>query len=281
MPASESTDYPELSAFLAALALTPSSDGGWIGSNTGEGHGVIFGGQLLAQTIVAAARSVEGKRVRSVQTVFMRGGSPDEGVTLRVDPMHAGRSFASVAVSVVQGDRLCCRSLVLLDAPDDDLVRHGAPMPEGSAPPAAPPDGPPERWWQVVTVDGVALTDAVIGPPELGVWTRFPGAPDDETTAQAMLAYASDGFLIGTAMRPHEGLDQSMAHVTVATTVLTHTISFHEPFSAAEWMLLSQESTYAGGGRAHGRAVVHMSGGQHVASFSQDSMLRSIPPRQA
>ena len=267
---------PELSAFLTALDLRPAGDGRWEGTNTAEGHGVIFGGQLLAQTVVAASRSADGKRVRSVQTVFARGGSTDAGVTLVVEPMHDGRSFASVTVSVVQGDRLCCRSLVLLDAPDVDLVRHEVPMPDVS-----PPKDVPEGWWQVATVGGVQLDDATVGPPELGVWTRFPGAPDDDVTAQAMLAYASDGFLIGTAMRPHEGLDQSMAHVSVATTVLTHTLSFHQPFRAGEWLLLSQESIHAGEGRAHGRAVVHRADGRHVASFVQDSMLRAMPPRPA
>lgn len=272
MSTAETTDSPELDAFLTAVDLRRAGDGEFEGSNTAEGHGVIFGGQLLAQTIVAASRSAEGKRVRSVQTVFSRGGSREQGVTLRVEPMHAGRSFASVAVSVVQGERLCCRSLVLLDAPDDDLVRHAAPMPADVTPPTDPPDG----WWQVATVGDVALTDAEVGPPELGVWTRFPGAPEELVTAQAMLAYASDGFLIGTAMRPHEGLDQSMAHVSVATTVLTHTISFHEPFDAADWLLLSQESTHAAEGRAHGRAMVHAADGRHVASFCQDSMLRAM-----
>lgn len=263
----------ELQSFLDALAITPDGDGRFRGTNTAEGHGVIFGGQLLAQTIVAAARTVEDKHVRSVQTVFARGGSRDEGVTLVVDPMHTGRSFASVSVSVVQGDRLCCRSLVLLDAPDEDLVRHEAAMPDVGSPPV----DPPESWWQVETVGGIDLTDPTVGPAELAVWSRFPGAPDDLVTAQAMLAYASDGFLIGTAMRPHEGLDQSMAHVSVATTVLTHTLSFHDPFSASDWLLLAQESTYAGGGRAHGRATVHTSGGRHVASYVQDSMLRAMP----
>lgn len=267
----------ERQAFLDALDLTSAGDGVFEGTNTGEGHGVIFGGQLLAQTIVAAARSGDGKRVRSVQTVFARGGSRDQGITLQVEPMHAGRSFASMTVSAVQGDRLCCRSLVLLDQPDDDLVRHQAPMPEIGGPPVDAADA----WWQVSTVGGVDLMDATPGPAELDVWTRFPGAPEDEVVSQAMLAYASDGFLIGTAMRPHEGLDQSMAHVSVATTVLTHTLSFHDPFHAGDWLLMSQESTHAGSGRAHGRAVVHTADGRHVASFVQDSMLRAMPQRSS
>ena len=275
MSTSETTPSAERDAFLAALQLSARDDGLWEGTNTAEGHGVIFGGQLLAQTIVAATQAAGGKRVRSVQTVFARGGSREAGVTIRVDPMHDGRSFASSTVSVEQGDRLCCRSLVLLDAPDDDLVTHQVPMPAGSTPPADAPD----HWWQVHTVGGVDLADPNVGPAELGVWTRFPGAPADPAIAQAMLAYASDGFLIGTAMRPHEGLGQAMAHVSVATTVLTHTLSFHEPFDAGDWLLLSHESTHAGEGRAHGRAVVHTADGRHVASFVQDSMLRAMPPQ--
>lgn len=269
------TDVDGREAFLDAIDLVSSGDAEWRGSNTAEGHGVIFGGQLLAQTIVAATRAAEGKRVRSVQTVFAKGGSRDHDVTLRAEPLHSGRSFASMSLSIVQGDRLCCRSLVLLDAPEVDFVHHEAPAPSVGPPPTGHGNG----WWQVATVGDVELTDSAVGPPELMVWTRFPGAPPDETTAQAMLAYASDGFLIGTAMRPHEGLDQSMAHVTVATTVLTHTLSFHAPFRADDWLLLSQESTFAGGGRAHGRAVVHTADGRHVASFVQDSMMRAMPRR--
>lgn len=261
-----------LDDFLAAIDLAPAGEGRWHGTNLDHPGAVLFGGQLLAQSVVAAARSTEGKQVRSVHTIFARGGSRDADVELVVDPMHGGRSFASVAVSVVQGDRLCCRSLVLLDAPDDDLVRHEAPMPDVGAPPVDASDD----WWQIETVGGVDLSDPTVGPPRLDVWSRFPGAPDDLLTAQALLAYASDGFLIGTAMRPHEGLDQSMAHVSVATTVLTHTLSFHDPFLGSEWLLLGHESIHAGRGRAHGRATVHTPDGRHVASYVQDSMLRAM-----
>lgn len=265
----------DLSSFLAAMDLRPDGRSRWRGSNTGDGHGVLFGGQLLGQTIAAAALAVPDKQVRSVHTLFARGGQREQEVTLSVAPLHEGRSFASVEVSVSQGERICCRSLVLLDAPDPDLVRHEVPAPAG-----APPAGDHDRWWQVEVVGGVELTDPTVGPAELAVWSRMPGLPtDDPTLARAGLAYASDGFLIGTAMRPHPGLDQSMAHVAVATTVLAHTITFHGTFPADGWLLLSQESIHAGEGRAHGRAVVHTADGRHVASFSQDSMLRAMPDR--
>ena len=82
------------------------------------------------------------------------------------------------------------------------------------------------------------------------------GAPADPVLDQALLAFATDGFLIGTAMRPHEGVGQSQAHVTLATGVISHTLTFHEPAPAGDWLLLSHHSPYAGHGRSYGRADV-------------------------
>jgi hypothetical protein len=130
--------------------------------------------------------------------------------------------------------------------------------------------------------DGVDLSDPeAIGPAELRVWTRFPGAPDDPAISQALLAYASDGFLIGTAMRPHAGVGQSMAHVSISTTVLTQTLSFHEQFSAADWLLLDQRSSWAGRGRSQGAGTVFTADGRLVASFTQVNMVRDFPAGQA
>jgi acyl-CoA thioesterase-2 len=78
----------------------------------------------------------------------------------------------------------------------------------------------------------------------------FPGGAIEGVTAQALLSYATDGFLIGTAMRPHEGFGQSMSHVSISTSVLSHTLTFHEPIDASQWYLLAHESPYAGRGRS-------------------------------
>ena len=97
---------------------------------------------------------------------------------------------------------------------------------------------------------------------------------------QALLAYATDGFLIGTAMRPHAGIGQSMSHRTISTSVLSHTLTFHEPVDAAAWHLLAHESPYAGRGRSYGRANVFTEDGRLVASFVQDNMVRAFPEGQ-
>jgi acyl-CoA thioesterase-2 len=126
-------------------------------------------------------------------------------------------------------------------------------------------------------VDDIDILDPdVTGPAHIQVWSRIPGAPDDLALAQAMAAYASDGLLIATAMRLHEGVGQSMAHVSVATTVLTQTLTFHDPFAASDWLLFDQHSTYAGRGRSHGVAQIFDASGTLVASSTQDNMIRAM-----
>jgi acyl-CoA thioesterase len=267
-----------LDALLGALALEPVGEGRYRAVNASTGHGVVFGGQLLAQSIVAGQAGHDGKVVKTLHTVFARGASPDAPLDIAVEPLHSGRSFASSSVTISQGDRLCTRSTVLLSADEPDLIRHADPAPDaGHDPMTWPAAGEHIAGWEVRVVGGVDIIDPdAVGPAELDVWSRFEGAPDDQVTSQALLAFATDGFLIGTAMRPHAGVGQAQAHVSLATGVISHTITFHEPFPAADWLLLSQRSPYAGRGRSYGRADVFRTDGQLVASFVQDAMIRSM-----
>lgn len=269
---------PTIAAALDAFDLEQTGDGRYRGTHLDQGHAVVFGGQLLAQALVAATRAVPDKEVLSLHNVFARGASFDEPLDIAVDVAHAGRAFATATVTTSQSGRTCTEAVVLLHAPDDDLIRHADPAPPVGPPPASGGGGEGGEWWDIAVVGGADIADPdAVGPAELQVWTRFPGAPDDLATSQALLAYASDGFLIGTAMRPHAGVGQSMAHVSVSTTVLAQTLSFHEPFHAGDWLLLDHRSAYAGRGRSHGDARVFAADGRLVASFSQENMIRAMP----
>lgn len=246
-----------------------------------SGGSVVFGGQLLAQSLMAGATIDPTKDVKSLHTVFARGASLDHPLTYEVDVMQKGRAFASASVTARQGDRLCTRSLVLLSAAEPDLIRHQPDRPDVASPDAnaRPSHGLP--FWEMAVVDDVDISDPdAVGPAELAVWSRFPGAPLDATTSRALLGFASDGFLIGTAMRPHAGVGQSLAHVSISTTVISQTLSFHEPFDASEWLLLDQRSPYAGRGRSYGRGDVYAADGRYVASFVQENMIRDFPKDQ-
>ncbi len=267
-----------IDSLVSALTFESVGPDRYRAENAEGGHGVVFGGQLLAQSIVAGLIGHDAKHVKTLHTVFARSASPDAPVEILVEPMQAGRTFASSTVTISQGERLCTRSLVLLSADEPDFIRHA-----DAAPEVAPPnESDTADGWQVQIVGDVDISSPdLVGPPELDAWTRFVGAPDDPGVNQALLAFATDGFLIGTAMRPHAGVGQAQAHVTISTGVISHTITFHEPFSAAQWMLLSQRSVHAGHGRGYGRANVFTADGALVASFVQDAMIRPLDTKRS
>ena len=264
----------ELDDILASLDLEPTGEGRYRAGNVPVAHGVVFGGQLMGQAIVAAAGSQPGKLVKTLHIVFARSGSTAEPVDIEVDTIATGRSVGSCTVSFSQAGRLFTRGTVLLSADEADFVTYREPATSA----LTPPSGRRPPGWQIEIAGGVDINDPdAVGPAELDVWTRFDGAPDDPVISQALLSYATDGFLIATAMRPHKGVGQAQSHHTVSTAVLGHTITFHEPFSAGEWMFLAHRSPYAGRGRTYGRADVYRIDGTLVASFTQDNLIRSRP----
>src|SRR4051812_43653523 len=267
-----------IEGLVRSLTLEPIGPDRYRAENADSGHAVIFGGQLMAQSIVAALVGHEGKAVKTLHTVFARAGSPDAPVEIAVDRVHAGRAFGSSTVTISQGDRVCTRSSVLLSADEPDFIRHADVAPEVPQ----PDDSTGDDAWQVRIVGDIDISDPdAVGPPDLDVWTRFVGAPDDPATDQALLAFATDAFLIGAAMRPHAGIGQAQAHVTLSTGVISHTITFHEPCPAGEWVLLSHHSTHAGHGRCYGRANVFRADGALAASYVQDAMIRPLEGRPA
>ena len=273
----------DIDGLLDVLQLEAAGEGRFTARSVDlTGGAVVFGGQLLAQSIMAAATVDPAKVVKSIHTVFSRGAKLDAPLEIELDVMATGRAFASTAVTIRQDDRVCTRSLVLLSSVEPDLIRHQPESPDVGPPEEATSSGHGPDFWEVRTVGGVDIADPdAVGPAELDVWTRFVGAPDDPTISQALLAFSTDGFLIGTAMRPHAGFGQSMAHVSISTTVVTHTLTFHEPVDAGRWMLLDQSSPYAGRGRSYGRADVFADDGRLVASFVQENMIRDFPAGQA
>jgi len=177
---------------------------------------------------------------------------------------------------VASGQLSTAGNLVLLSATEDDVIRHADERRSSSSPEDVAGHLHGEGAWEIGIVGDVDLSDPeLVGPPELDVWVRFAGAPDDPATDQALVAYSTDGFLIGTAMRPHAGVGQAQAHRTLSTGVLSHTLTYHERCPASEWHLLQQWSSYAGHGRSYGRGDIFRADGGLAASFVQDAMIRA------
>jgi acyl-CoA thioesterase II len=265
-----------ISAFVDALMLEEVGSDRYRADSLSATHGVVFGGQLLAQSIMAGLVGQEGKAVKTIHTIFARGASPEAPLDIVVDRMHSGRSVASSTVTISQGETLVTRSLILLSAQEPDVIRHADTPRSAAGPDEAGGTVRGEGAWEILIVGDVDLSDPeLVGPPELDAWVRFVDAPDDPATDQALVAYSTDGFLIGTAMRPHAGVGQAQAHRTLSTGVLSHTLTFHERCPAAEWHLLQQGSSYAGHGRSYGQGHIFRRDGQLAASFVQDAMIRA------
>ena len=269
---------PEPFPILKSLILEQTGASSYRGPSVpSEVRPVVFGGQLMGQMIVAATTSLPGKTVRSLHAIFARAGTVTQPVDLEVDVMHSGRALGSVSVTARQGDRLLSRGLLLLDAGEPDLIRHSEPKPAVAGPEETEKPKQWEESAEVRIVDGVDLmTPDITGPPELHVWTKFSHAPDDQAVHQALLSWYTDPFLIASALRPHDGVGQAMAHDTISTGVITHTLSFHEPVDATAWNLLANRSIYAGHGRTYGMGQVFTEAGQQVASYVQDNLVRAF-----
>jgi acyl-CoA thioesterase-2 len=133
-----------------------------------------------------------------------------------VDTVQDGRAMGTVVITFVQQERPFASATVLMHVPDPDVIRHAAPMPAL--------DGPDDETTRVISrgpyemgfVAGTELTaDNDVGAAEQPIRVRFPGAPDDELTNQALLAFATNFQLVGVAMRPHAGLSRQQSHLRV------------------------------------------------------------------
>ena len=271
-----------------AFRLQPDGPNRYLASSIGDPdrHDVVFGGQIRAQMIMATAASGPGggKAIASLHTVFARAASLRSPLEIDVETIHDGRTVGSSTITVRQGDRLCARGLALHQSEDPDVIAHQPAAPDAASPDDAPEVGDSPAAGLVAPGTDVRIAggvdtwdpDAPTGPAELNVWLKLPVPPDPAPAGagEALLAYATDGFLIGTAMRPHAGIGQAMAHRSVDTGVITHTLTFHRPVPIAEWLLIAHEGAYAGRGRAYGRAHVFHRDGTLVASFVQESLIR-------
>ena len=125
--------------------------------------------------------------------------------------------------------------------------------------------------WETRAVDDLNLTRT--GPPDFEFWMRTPDV--DPALAPALAAYATDLTLIGTALRPMDGLGQRGNGTQFTSAVTSHTLWFHRPFRTDEWLLLRQHSPLLAHGRCFGRGDILTDDGVLVASYGQEALLGS------
>jgi acyl-CoA thioesterase II len=265
---------------IEMLDVRPDGPLAWTGAARSDGRRpVVEGSQMLGQAIVAAGRHAPGRRAVSANMIFVRGA--DAGVPLRfeLEELSAGRTFTSLRVQVLQGDRCCASGTLLLNDPSPDVVRHEVEPPDVPGPYECPAYDMAVTGRDLRVVDGAYTDDpgAPIGPPTLDCWVRFRSVPDDPALHAGLLAQFTGHMPIAAALRPHEGVGQAMAHRTLSTGINAITLSVHRDVHADEWMLYHHFSTFAGAGMTHAECRVHGLGGELIASFGVDAMVRPFP----
>lgn len=282
-----------LRALLALLNLERIEQNIFRGGNRDIGSGRVFGGQVLAQALVAAARTVEADRsAHSLHGYFILPGDMDAPIVYEVDRIRDGRSFTTRRVVAIQHGRAIFNLSASFQV-EEGGPEHQAEMPEVPGPEDLPrdleliraeADRIPEAVRAVYTqdrpiefrpIDPLDRFHPERRPPRKHVWFRAVGPmPDAPLCHQAVLAYASDYGLLGAALLPH-GLSFLRPELQAAT--LDHALWFHRPFRVDEWLLYEMDSPSAYGARGFTRGSIFTREGTLVASAAQEGLLRLRP----
>jgi acyl-CoA thioesterase-2 len=253
----------------------------------------VFGGQVAAHALVAAARTVESRYVvHSLHSYFLRPGDTAVPIVYDVDSVRDGRSFATRRVLARQHGRPIFGMTSNFQVPEEGLDHQDA-MPD-----VPPPEecrdlvqirgraaGDSDAWareWAALQVryvgdsrPGGILEDAAV-PARARLWIRVNGRlPDEPLQHIAAFTYASDMTLLGASLVPH-GVHISSPRLQAAS--LDHTIWFHRTFRADEWWLYDQWSPTAHGGRGLAFGHVYTADGTLVATAAQEGVIRSRRP---
>jgi acyl-CoA thioesterase-2 len=266
-----------LARFLEVLDVEPAGEDRFTGGSDGGTRKVVDGTQLLAQSIVAVSKRFPEKSVRSAHAVFSRGVNPDVPLDFVLDVVQAGRSVSTVVVAVEQQGKRCSTITVFADTPSEDVIRHATARPAVAGPADAHPSGSPLTGREIRLVDVVDVNSPdEVGPPELHAWVHYDPIPQRPELKKALLAHFTGHLSISTAMRAHEGIGTSMAHLTVSTAPMTVSVAFHEPVDWDGWLLYTHDSAQVGAGMSYTRGQIHTEAGELIASFVQEAMIRPM-----
>jgi acyl-CoA thioesterase II len=277
---------------LAILDLEQLEHNLFRGRSPQVGWQRVFGGQVIGQALVAACRTVEGRRPHSLHAYFLLGGDPTVPIIYEVDRIRDGRSFTTRRVVAIQHGRAIFAMSVSFHA-DEPGLTHAATMPD-----VPPPEGLPseaeiksgvlplmpdpvrayyerERPIELKPVEFGRYISRAPGEPRFNVWIRATGRlPDDPAIHQCVLAYASDMTLLDSSLIPH---GRTVFDRAIQGASLDHALWLHRPFRADDWLLYAQDTPSASGARGLSRGLIFTRAGELVASVAQEGLIRERP----
>ncbi len=284
-----------LAGLLSALDLTSTgartNEDIFTGSSQWAPQGRLFGGHVLAQSVVAAQRTTTPDRiVHSMHAYFLRPGAVDVPITFAVDRIHDGRSFTTRRTQAYQ-DGLPILSMIASFQDEDPGFEHQIEMPSGLTQAEDLPSFADHIGDSDLEIARFAATERpfdmrhVPSPIYLSVegehvahqavWLKTTAPmPDDPNLHRAALAYASDYSILEPILRRH-GVAWATPGIKVAS--LDHAMWWHRFGRVDQWLLYVQESPSAKGGRGLSLGRIFTRDGVLLASVAQEGMVR--PPR--
>ncbi|MEV8289524.1 acyl-CoA thioesterase [Streptomyces niveus] len=254
----------------------------------------VYGGQVAAQALVAAGRTVPADRsAHSLHAYFLRAGDPGAPIVYTVDRIRDGRSFTTRRVVAVQHGQPIFHLSASFQTYEDGL-EHQAAMPPAPDPESLPTAAEllprhADRFVDPSVVDRLLETRAAVdlryvdAPPyatagqvreaRSQVWFRTAGKLADDPLLHVCLAtYVSDMTLLDSVLLAHGRGGWASGDIVGAS--LDHAMWFHRPFRADEWLLYDQTSPSASGGRGLGQARIYTRDGDLAISVIQEGVMR-------
>ena len=278
---------------VSLLTLERLEENLFRGQSRDIGTKYVFGGQVLGQSLSAAQQTVDNERtVHSVHAYFLRAGDINAPIVFDVDRSRDGHSFSVRRVTAIQHGQPILVFAASFQKHEMG-VEHQFHIPEVPMPEDIPAIAPPnaellaqlspkmQRWlsrmgpFEMRPVYPRDELNPTKRPPYQQVWFRLTQPiGDDMNMHRAMLAYASDFYLLGTTTFPH-AISYYQNNVQMAS--LDHALWFHRPFRIDDWLLYDLDSPTAQGARGLARGSIYTRAGVLVASVAQEGLIRVLP----
>jgi acyl-CoA thioesterase-2 len=233
----------------------------------------LFGGQIIAQSLISAARTVPDDRpVHSLHAYFLRPGDPSTPAIFDVERIRDGRSFTTRRIVVIQHGQAIFNMDASFQVGEEGL-EHADTMPN-LEPPLEADLVEETKGGAFISylVDFEKLSEDQPQRAEKFIWFKANGeVPDDPMLHTALMAYESDSALLGTARLPHQG---GFQRDKMQMASLDHALWFQRPVSVNDWQLYTLDSPAAARSRGYTRGTIFSADGQLIANVQQEGLMR-------
>jgi acyl-CoA thioesterase II len=293
VPAGEQRNARDFDELLTVLDLNPVAEDLFVGTHPSKNPMRTFGGQLMAQSFVASARTLVGENLppSALSVHFVNGGDTAKDIEFHVVRLRDERRFANRRVDAMQDGVLLSSAMISYMSGGAGL-EHGVDPPQVGEPHTMPPIGELLRGyeetvphfanalqpieWRYTNDPAWVMRDKGERLEHNRVWVKALGVlPEDPVLHTATMLYSSDTTVLDSVITRH-GLSWGFDRIFAASA--NHSVWFHRQVNFNDWLLYSTSSPVAADSRGLGTGHFFDRSGQVVATVVQEGVLLYFPP---